>query len=149
MIFKKNKILCLFLFAFLFLFSVQSSVLAEKIEENEIPEDYYYFPEDRVIQKQEYYRGKVIDISEEKIEEIVEGYREKIKIIKVKLEDDRVIDIEHIMVEGREQGINYDIGDAVVVSNHITYGEEVFYIYDYDRTKGLVIIFLFFIFIIL
>lgn len=142
----KNKIILSF--SFLVFLAFPFFAWAEGIEREENINDYYYFPEDSIDEKEYYYRGRVISVSEEILEEIVKGYREKVKIIKVKLEDDRVIDIEHIVVDGMEQGREFDIGDAVIVSSYMTGEEEVFYIYDYDRTRGLLIILVFFLIII-
>ncbi len=146
MIFRNYKIVLFLLF---FIFSIPQIVFCIGIEEEkESVNDYYYFPEDRIEQQETYYRAKIIDISEEKMEEIVQGYREKIKNIKVKLEDGRIIDIEDIVVDGMEQGREFNVGDAVVISSYNLAGEDVFYIYDYDRTSGLLIVFCFFLLII-
>ncbi len=142
------KSLIFFILSFAFLFFIQYSSFAVGAESENLVDDYYYLPENAVVERNDYYRGKVIDVSGEMVEEIVEGYSERVKIIKVRLDDDRVIDIKHVVVEGMEQGREFNVGDAVVVSSYDAIEGEVFYIHDYDRSRGLLIVFLVFLFVI-
>ncbi len=101
-------------------------------------------------EEETFYRGRVTEVGEKRIVEVYEGYREERITFTVEIfGKDDLIYTEHSISEGLEQGREFKEGDRVVVVGYQEDGEEEsFHIYDYDRSRGLVLVALIFMAII-
>ncbi len=95
-----------------------------------------------------YYRGEIKEIIKESKDTLESGYIEQKIRVEISNEDRKgeEVFVNHRSILDPDQSYRFNKGDKVVLNSHIIHstGEEVFYIADYDRINGLLIIFVLF-----
>ena len=148
-----RKTIFIFLFFLLFL---PGSVLGVDFSYEQLIEDSERYGQEHFMIEEEgykevFFQGQVLQVGEEEFYEVFPGYREKKQVIKVRLIDTgEVVEVENTVVEGVEQGRVFEEGERVVLVGYKDEEGVVFYyIHDYNRTGGLVLVTVIFLIVII